>query len=137
MSTSDTTSASDTTPMSAAATPAPTATPAAAAAVVTPRQRRAGPPVARFLVLLIQVLSVLVAVRFVLILLGANVDHPIVATLLSLTDPFATPFEGMFPQPADDAGALPIDLGAIIGICVLEAVALVVHAVGERTRDLP
>lgn len=121
-------STSDTTPLA----PAP---PTAAAA--TPRARRSGAPVARFLVLLIQVLVVLVAVRFVLILLGANVDHPIVAALLSLTDPFAMPFEGIFPQPADDAGVLPIDLGAIIGIGVLEAVALVVHAVGERTRDLP
>lgn len=132
-------STSDATSTAAAAAPAPTAAPAATAdaAVAKQRPRRATSPVARFLGLLIQVLAVLVLVRFVLILLGTNVDHPIVAALLSLTDPFSTPFEGMFPQPADDAGVLPIDLGAIIGICVLEGVALLVHAVGERTRDLP
>ena len=131
MSTSETTSAPTTAtpPPAASATAsadtAPAITTPADTAPVKPRTPRSSSPIARFLVLLIQVLAALVAARFVLILLGANVDHPIVASLLSLTDPFSTPFEGIFPQPADDAGVLPIDLGAIIGIGVLEAVALV------------
>ena len=121
----------------AAAAAATRATAATSLVVARPRERGASSPVARVLVLLVQLLCALVAVRFFLILIGANVDHPIVAALLSLTDAFSTPFEGMFPQPADDAGVLPIDLGAIIGICVLEGLALVLHAVGQRTRDLP
>ncbi|MBI3521575.1 MAG: YggT family protein [Chloroflexi bacterium] len=93
-------------------------------------------PVARFLGLLLNVLCVLVGVRFLLILVGANVDQPIVAFLISFTDPISAPFEGVFEQPADDAGILPIDLGALLGIGALQLAAAFIRIVARRAREL-
>lgn len=93
-------------------------------------------PVARFLGLLINVLCVLLGIRFLLLLAGANIDQPLVALLLTFTDPFSAPFEGIFSQSREALGNLTPDLGALFAIGVLQLVALLLRVLERRTSEL-
>jgi hypothetical protein len=54
----------------------------------------------RIIFWLLDVLEVLLAFRFFLLLLSANPASPFVQLIYRLTQPFVTPFTGIFPQPA-------------------------------------
>jgi uncharacterized protein YggT (Ycf19 family) len=93
--------------------------------------------VARFIQLLLHGISVLLLVRVLLIVLGANIDQPLTAALISFTQPFTAPFEDIIAQPTDASGIVPIDVGALIGIVALQLVRLLVRTVGRRVAELP
>jgi uncharacterized protein YggT (Ycf19 family) len=89
--------------------------------------------VTRIVTLLFTVIEVLLLIRFVLKLLGANAQQPLVDGLYRVTEPLVRPFQGIFPQPA---GA--IDLPALLAIVFFfllgALVVAVVRAVmGART----
>src|SRR5256886_9065271 len=56
--------------------------------------------VTRVVTLLFTVLEVLLLLRFVLKLMGANANQPLVSGLYGITEPLVRPFQGIFPEPA-------------------------------------
>ena len=90
--------------------------------------------VTRVVTLIFTVLEVLVLLRFILKLAGANANQPLVAALYRLTDPLVRPFQGIFPEPT---GAPALDVAALLAIVFLFLVAALIVAlvraiVGER-----
>src|SRR5436305_2114570 len=75
-------------------------------AAVTPRNDAVW-TVTRVVTLLFTVIEVLLLLRFVLKLLGANANQPLVDGLYRLTEPMVRPFQGIFPNPAGTAFDLP------------------------------
>jgi hypothetical protein len=67
------------------------------------------------------VINVLLVMRFVLLLLGANEVSPFVNLIYSLSRAFVLPFRGIFGEP--DLGASVIELAALVGIVVYSLVA--------------
>ncbi len=53
------------------------------------------------------VLELLLAVRVLLLLFGANRSSPFAQFILAVSQPFAWPFLGLFPNPATSGGAAP------------------------------
>ena len=67
------------------------------------------------------VINVLLLLRFVLLLLGANEASPFVTLIYGLSRPFVLPFRGIFATP--DLGASVIDWAALVGIVVYSLIA--------------
>ncbi len=67
----------------------------------------------RVIGLLFTVLEVLLLIRFVLKLLGANAEQGLVATINAITDPLVAPFRGVFSQPS---GTPVIEIAALLAI---------------------
>lgn len=67
----------------------------------------------RVIGLLFTVLEVLLLIRFVLKLLGANAEQGLVATINSITDPLVAPFRGVFNQPS---GTPVVEIAALLAI---------------------
>lgn len=67
----------------------------------------------RVIALLFTVLEVLLLIRFVLKLLGANAEQGLVATINAITDPLVAPFRGVFSQPS---GTPVIEIAALLAI---------------------
>jgi len=78
----------------------------------------------RVVALLFTVLEVLLLVRFLLKLSGANQSQPFVAALFGVTDPLVRPFQGIFAIPADSA----FDVAALMAIVFLFLVAALIVA---------
>jgi len=78
----------------------------------------------RVVALLFTVLEVLLFVRFVLKLAGANQTQPFVAALYGVTEPLVRPFQGIFAIPADSA----FDVAALMAIVFLFLVAALIVA---------
>lgn len=78
----------------------------------------------RVVALLFTVLEVLLFVRFVLKLAGANQSQPFVAALFGVTEPLVRPFQGIFAIPADSA----FDVAALMAIVFLFLVAALIVA---------
>src|SRR5712691_8421740 len=55
--------------------------------------------VTRVVTLFFTVLEVLLLIRFVLKLTGANANQPVVSGLYQATEPLVRPFQGIFPEP--------------------------------------
>jgi uncharacterized protein YggT (Ycf19 family) len=109
----------------------PTVTPAASNVNVGP----AGPSVAtnnavwavtRIVTLLFTVLEVLLLLRFILKLAGANANQPLVSGLYRLTEPLVRPFQGIFPEPA---GPPALDLAALLAVAFFFLIAALIVAV--------
>jgi hypothetical protein len=66
-------------------------------------------------------INVLLVLRFVLLLLGANEVSPFVTLIYSLSRAFVLPFRGIFAEP--DLGASVIEWAALVGIVVYSLVA--------------
>lgn len=64
---------------------------------------------------------VLLALRVVLFLLGANQGSTFVDFLYAITQPFAAPFYGIFPQPS--YGQFALDTASIVAMVVYALVA--------------
>ena len=87
--------------------------------------------VSRVLALLFTVLEVLLLVRFVMKLLGANADQPLVSAIYGITEPLVAPFRGIFAQPA---GTPVVEIAALLATLFYVLVAaLVVAAVRAAT----
>lgn len=78
----------------------------------------------RVVALLFTVLEVLLLVRFLLKLAGANQSQPFVAALFGVTEPLVRPFQGIFAIPADSA----FDVAALMAIVFLFLVAALIVA---------
>ena len=66
-------------------------------------------------------INVLLVLRFVLLLLGANEVSPFVTLIYGLSRAFVLPFRGIFAEP--DLGASVIEWAALVGIVVYSLVA--------------
>ena len=66
-------------------------------------------------------INVLLVMRFVLLLLGANEVSPFVNLIYSLSRAFVLPFRGIFAEP--DLGTSVIEWAALVGIVVYSLVA--------------
>jgi uncharacterized protein YggT (Ycf19 family) len=75
----------------------------------------------RIIFWLLDVLEVLLAFRFFLLLLSANPASPFVQLIYRLTQPFVTPFTGIFPQPA--AGGAVVEWATLLAMAVYAVVA--------------
>jgi len=93
---------------------APTAAPTGAVWTVT-----------RVVTLLFTVLEVLLLLRFVLKLFGANANQPLVSGLYGITEPLVRPFQGIFPEPS---GPPVLDLAALLAIAFFFLIAALVVA---------
>jgi hypothetical protein len=67
------------------------------------------------------VINVLLVIRFVLLLLGANEVSPFVNLIYSLSGALVLPFRGIFAEP--DLGASVIEWAALVGIVVYSLLA--------------
>src|SRR5438309_9912530 len=81
--------------------------------------------VTRVVTLLFTVLEVLLLLRFVLKLLGANANQPLVSGLYGITEPLVRPFQGIFPEPA---GPPALDLAALLAVAFFFLIAALVVA---------
>lgn len=75
--------------------------------------------------LLFTVFEVLLLLRFVLKLAGANANQALVSALYRVTEPLCRPFQGIFPEPA---GPPVLDVAALLAIVVLFLVAALIVA---------
>ena len=66
-------------------------------------------------------IEALLAVRFVLLVLGANEASGFVRLIYALSRPFALPFQGIFGEPA--LGASVLEWASLVGIIVYALVA--------------
>jgi uncharacterized protein YggT (Ycf19 family) len=89
--------------------------------------------VARIVTLLFTVIEVLLLFRFVLKLLGANAQQPLVDGLYRVTEPLVRPFQGIFPQAQGSAIDLPALLAIVFFFLLAALVVALVRAItGSR-----
>jgi len=81
--------------------------------------------ITRVITLLFTVLEILLLVRFMLKLLGANAGQALVAALYAITEPLTRPFQGIWPQASTP---VVFDLPALLAIVFLFLVAALVVA---------
>ena len=79
----------------------------------------------RVITLLFTVLEVLLLIRFILKLTGANAQQPLVSGLYGVTEPLVRPFQGIFPEPA---GPPVVDLAALLAILFFFLIAALIVA---------
>ena len=82
--------------------------------------------VTRIVALLFTVLEVLLLLRFILKLFGANANQPLVSGLYRITEPLVRPFQGIFPEPA---GPPALDLAALLAVAFFFLIAALIVAV--------
>jgi YggT family protein len=91
--------------------------------------------VTRVITLIFTVLEIVLLIRFILKLLGANPQQALVSGLYGITDPLVRPFQGIWPQT--DTPTV-IDVPALLAIVFLFLIAALVVALvraisGNRT----
>ena len=87
--------------------------------------------VTRVVTLLFTVLKVLLLLRLVFKVAGANANQALVAALYGVTEPLCRPFQGIFPEPS---GPPVVDVAALLAIVFLFLVgALIVGLVRAIT----
>lgn len=82
--------------------------------------------------LVFTVLEVLLLLRFVFKLTGANSNQPLIAALYGATEPLVRPFQGIFPEPQ---GPPVLDIAALLSITFLFLVALLIVALVRAITD--
>ena len=75
--------------------------------------------------LIFTVLEVLLLLRFVFKLTGANSNQPLIAALYGATEPLVRPFQGIFPEPQ---GPPVFDIAAVLSIGFLFLIGLLIVA---------
>jgi uncharacterized protein YggT (Ycf19 family) len=75
--------------------------------------------------LIFTVLEVLLLLRFIFKLAGANANQPLVAGLYRLTEPLTRPFQGIFPEPQ---APLALDIPALLAIVFLFLIGALIVA---------
>ncbi|MDP9245904.1 MAG: YggT family protein [Chloroflexota bacterium] len=91
--------------------------------------------VTRVITLLFTVLEIVLLIRFILKLLGANPQQALVSGLYGITEPLVRPFQGIWPQTNTPT---VIDVPALLAIVFLFLIAALVVALvraisGSRT----
>ena len=90
----------------------------------------------RVVALLFGVLMTLIAIRVVLLLLGANQSNGLVAFVMNVTEPFIAPFRGIFAFDQVSAiGVSVLDVGALvalIGYFLLMLLILAILRIADR-----
>jgi len=81
--------------------------------------------VTRVVVLLFTVLEVILLLRFILKLAGANANQPLVAVLYRVTEPLVRPFQGIFPAPSEPP---VVDVAALLAVVFLFLIAALIVA---------
>ena len=81
--------------------------------------------VTRVVALLFTVLEVLLLLRFILKVFGANANQPLITGLYRITEPLVRPFQGIFPEPA---GPPALDLAALLAVAFFFLVAALIVA---------
>jgi uncharacterized protein YggT (Ycf19 family) len=71
------------------------------------------------------VLEVVLLLRFVFKLAGANANQPLVSALYGITEPLVRPFQGIFPEPQ---GPPVLDIAALLAIVFLFLIGALVVA---------
>jgi len=93
--------------------------------------------VRRIVALLFGILEVLLALRIILLALGANSGNGIVDGIYNVTEPFVAPFIGIFNiNHATLNGASVIDIAAIVAVFGYALLAILVDSV-LRIADRP
>ena len=82
--------------------------------------------VTRIVTLLFTVLEVLLLLRFILKIFGANANQPLVSGLYRITEPLVRPFQGIFPEPS---GPPALDLAALLAVAFFFLIAALIVAV--------
>jgi uncharacterized protein YggT (Ycf19 family) len=82
--------------------------------------------VTRIVTLLFTVLEVLLILRFILKLFGANANQALVSGLYRITEPLVRPFQGIFPEPS---GPPALDLAALLAVAFFFLIAALIVAV--------
>jgi uncharacterized protein YggT (Ycf19 family) len=82
--------------------------------------------VTRVVTLLFTVLEVLLLLRFVLKLFGANANQALVSGLYGITEPLVRPFQGIFPEPS---GPPALDLAALLAVAFFFLIAALIVAI--------
>jgi uncharacterized protein YggT (Ycf19 family) len=94
--------------------------------------------VRRIVVLLFGILTVLIALRIILLLLGANAGNGLVDFVYGATEPFVAPFRGIFSfDQVTPNGTNVLDVGAavaLIGWLLIEALVLAILRIAEPAR---
>jgi uncharacterized protein YggT (Ycf19 family) len=93
---------------------------------VSPTRNEAVWAVTRVVTLLFTVLEVLLLLRFILKLTGANAQQALVNGLYGVTEPLVRPFQGIFPEPA---GPPVLDLAALLAIAFFFLIAALIVAI--------
>ena len=75
--------------------------------------------------LIFTVLEVLLLLRFVFKITGANANQALVAALYRITEPLTRPFQGIFPEPA---GPPVLDIAALLAIVFLFLIGALIVA---------
>jgi uncharacterized protein YggT (Ycf19 family) len=87
-------------------------------------------PVRRVVWLLFSVLIALIGIRIVFLALGANEGNAIVDAIYGITEPFVSPFRGIFSiDQVRPVGRSVIDLAAFIAIIGWTLVAMLITAI--------
>jgi uncharacterized protein YggT (Ycf19 family) len=93
--------------------------------------------VRRVVGLLFGILIGLIAIRILLLLLGANEGNALVDGIYAITEPFVAPFRGVFAfEELRPAGRSVFDIAALVAVVAWSLIALVVLAIlriPERT----
>jgi len=79
----------------------------------------------RVIALVFTVVEVLLLIRFIFKLLGANADQPFVSAIYGITEPLVGPFRGIFAQPA---GTPVVEIAALLSIVFFVLVAALIVA---------
>jgi hypothetical protein len=92
----------------------------------------------RIVALLFGILQVLLILRILLLLLGANHANAIVDAIIQVTNPFVEPFRGMFRfDTIDTARGSVFDMAALValvGWSLIESLIIAVLRLGGRDR---
>ncbi|TMC30490.1 MAG: YggT family protein [Chloroflexi bacterium] len=75
--------------------------------------------------LIFTVLEVLLLLRFIFKITGANSNQALVAALYRITEPLTRPFQGIFPEPA---GPPVLDIAALLAIVFLFLIGALIVA---------
>ena len=75
--------------------------------------------------LLFTVLEVLLLLRFIFKIAGANANQPLVSALYGVTELLVRPFQGIFPEPS---GPPVLDIAALLAIVFLFLVGALIVA---------
>ena len=89
---------------------------------------------ARVVVVVFGIIQALLLVRIVLLALDARRGNDLVTAILSASQPFVGPFEGMFRTDAMSAAGSVIDIAAITALVALTIVELVILAIVRIPR---
>lgn len=89
---------------------------------------------ARVITVVFGVIQGLLLARIVLLLLDARRENEIVAAVLSISQVFVAPFEGMFNTNAVHSGGSVLDVAAIVALVAVTIIELLLLAVARIPR---